>query len=257
MQSSDIKELAAALVKVQAVMEPVKRTCENPDFRSEYADLAAIWQATRKHLADNGLCVVQAGDVTPAGSPVLVTTLAHISGQWISGTMPLVATNLDDPQKLVAAITYIRRAALSAIIGACQEGEDDDGNKAGNAGHTESIPAAAPTAGTAPAPTAAPETGHHPKPKGEIHTEEMTFEPAKPGKTKTGKTVYRYRGGDEKFYSTFDAAMAKQMDALIGEICQVQHEQTQNGAYENHNVLMVRKAPPAGAQQEPEDDLKF
>jgi hypothetical protein len=59
---------------------------------------------------------------------VVVTTLAHETGQWVRGrlALPLAKT---DPQGIGSAITYGRRYALAAMVGVAPE--DDDGNAAG------------------------------------------------------------------------------------------------------------------------------
>jgi hypothetical protein len=56
-----------------------------------------------------------------------MTTLAHSSGQWISGEMPIVLSKTD-PQSIGSALTYYRRYTLSAMIGIAPE--DDDGENA-------------------------------------------------------------------------------------------------------------------------------
>jgi len=126
-QSQNINELATELAKAQAVMQPAVKDSENPFFKSHYADLSSVWDAIRKPLTDNGLSVVQTPD-TLDGKMVLVTTLLHSSGQWISGALPVSPTKTD-PQSMGSAITYARRYALSALAGVCSE-EDDDGNAA-------------------------------------------------------------------------------------------------------------------------------
>jgi hypothetical protein len=50
MMSDSIKELAAALAKVQASIQPASRNATNPHFKSKYADLGAVWDACRKPL---------------------------------------------------------------------------------------------------------------------------------------------------------------------------------------------------------------
>ena len=54
---------------------------------------------------------------------MLVTTLWHSSGQWISSEYPLPSSGR--PQEIGSAITYARRYSLSAIVGNSAD-EDDD-----------------------------------------------------------------------------------------------------------------------------------
>ena len=146
-----MKELYNAIVKAQSQIKTASKDAHNSHFRSKYADLGSVWEAIKQALHSNGLAVVQLTRIHESGAPVLVTRIIHVSGEHIEGEYPLVCKDPTDPQKLVAAMTYARRAALSAALGVIAD--DDDGNTA--AGHTASPsvakPAAAPT--TAKAPT--------------------------------------------------------------------------------------------------------
>ena len=125
-RSESLAALAAALSKAQGVMEGATKAGLNPHFKSKYADLASVWDACRKPLADNGLSVVQlpGGD----GQTLSVTTiLMHESGEWIEGTMTMTPTK-NDPQGVGSCLTYARRYALAATVGISPE--DDDGNAA-------------------------------------------------------------------------------------------------------------------------------
>lgn len=131
--SPDLNHLAAALVKVQAALQPAIKGKSNPFFSSKYADLGAVWDAARGPLTENGLAVTQVVDMqlnTASGAlqPVLRTTLLHASGQWLSSAYPLNPVK-PDPQAMGSAVTYARRYAFSAMIGLVTE-EDDDGNAA-------------------------------------------------------------------------------------------------------------------------------
>jgi hypothetical protein len=54
---------------------------------------------------------------------MLVTTLLHSSGEWISGEMP-VLTKDASPQAQGSGLTYARRYALAAIVGVYQTDDD-------------------------------------------------------------------------------------------------------------------------------------
>lgn len=123
-KSSSIGKLADALSKAQGIMEGASKDAVNPHFGKRYADLASIWAAARVPLASNGLAVIQT-TAESAGKIVVVTTLAHSSGEWMSGRLAITPVKLD-PQGVIAALTYARRGALAAIVGVCPE--DDDGN---------------------------------------------------------------------------------------------------------------------------------
>ena len=131
MQSETIGALAAALSKAQADITGALKDSSNPFFKSKYADRASCWDACRKQLAANGLAVIQTTDVTDSGV-VLVTTLAHSSGEWMRGVLPIVAKD-SGPQAQGSGITYARRYALAAIVGLAQIDDDAEAAQARNA----------------------------------------------------------------------------------------------------------------------------
>lgn len=126
MKSETIGALAAALAKAQAAITGAVKDAANPFFKSKYADLESVWSACRKPLTDNGLAVVQTSRYTPDGL-MLVTTLLHSSGEWISGEMPVLVKD-NSPQAQGSGLTYARRYALAALVGVYQT--DDDGEAA-------------------------------------------------------------------------------------------------------------------------------
>ena len=126
--STEIGQLAEALSKAQAKITGALKDSANPFFKSKYADLASVWDACREQLSANGLAVIQTTDVDPEGV-LVITTLAHSSGEWIRGRLRMVPTK-SDPQGVGSCLTYARRYALAAIVGVAQV--DDDANAASN-----------------------------------------------------------------------------------------------------------------------------
>ena len=125
----NLNELATALVKAQAAIQPALKDKTNPAFRSRYADLTAIWDACREALTANGIAVIQLPhDAPEPGRVALTTMLLHVSGQSISTTVsaPLVK---QDAQGVGSALTYLRRYSLAAMVGVVTD-DDDDGNAA-------------------------------------------------------------------------------------------------------------------------------
>jgi len=125
-QSEQINELTKALSKAQSEIKGAKQDSKNPYFKSDYADLTSIWNACKDAITLQGLAVIQTLEYVE-NKIILVTTLAHSSGQWIKSYMPIMATKLD-PQGIGSALTYARRYALSSIVGVCPA--DDDGEEA-------------------------------------------------------------------------------------------------------------------------------
>jgi hypothetical protein len=91
-----------------------------------YADLSDIRESTHRQLAKYGLSVTQTMQL--AGTElVLVTTLGHKSGQWLSSVVPI--RQASNPQQTAAFVTYVRRMSLAAILNLATD-EQDDGESA-------------------------------------------------------------------------------------------------------------------------------
>jgi hypothetical protein len=135
-QSESIAALAAALSKAQADITGALKDSANPFFKSRYADLASCWDACRSQLTANNLAVIQTTEIGETGA-VLVTTLAHSSGEWIRGYLPILSKD-SGPQGQGSGITYARRYALAAIVGLAQI--DDDAEAAQARGKPEAKP---------------------------------------------------------------------------------------------------------------------
>jgi len=131
-QSGKIDKLATALAKAQSEIIGARKTSKNPFFKSDYADLFEVLEATRPILSKHGLSIVQINDgVEVIGSTAFLhvgTMLMHTSGQWIKSFIPLPIESPVNCHKLGSAMTYGRRYGLSAMVGIAQM--DDDGNAA-------------------------------------------------------------------------------------------------------------------------------
>lgn len=128
-QSEQINELAEALAKVQAVLEPADKNSTNTvagGVQRKYSDLTAVYTAIRAVLPEHGLSVVQTMMPNNDDKAHVRTTLLHKSGQWIAGEIILPCDRQKGVQGIGSAITYARRYSLSAIVGVVSE-EDDDG----------------------------------------------------------------------------------------------------------------------------------
>ena len=127
-QSESIDKLLPAFVAFQSDMPSVPKDAVNPHFRSKYASLGAITEATRPHLAKQGLAVTQSL-VWQDGVQLLVTRVIHVSGQWMQDGGYALNPTKNDPQGMGSAVTYARRYTLGATLGIVTE-DDDDGNAA-------------------------------------------------------------------------------------------------------------------------------
>lgn len=122
----DRAPFAKAFIAAQMATEAVKKAASNPAFRSKYADLSEVVEATVPALNASGIGVIQ----SPGYDGELVsieTVLIHESGSSCTGVLRLRPSKTD-PQGVGSAITYGRRYSLLAMTGAAPE--DDDGNAA-------------------------------------------------------------------------------------------------------------------------------
>ncbi len=127
-----MNELYGALSRAQGKVENAKRTSFNPGFKSNYADLATVWDTIREVFASEGLCVVQLPCEAPMGQVGLLTIVGHTSGQEIRQHTFQSLKRADDPQNAGSCITYLRRYALMGVAGIAPE--DDDANAAAGVG---------------------------------------------------------------------------------------------------------------------------
>lgn len=125
--SDSIKEIAIALAKAQSKIEHALKTSENIHFTSKYADLAAVMDACRGPLTENGLSFFQSPTLMTDHKWVLITRLLHTSGEWIENDVPIMNSQ-GSAQSFGSALTYARRQGLTSLVGIAQD--DDDGNAA-------------------------------------------------------------------------------------------------------------------------------
>lgn len=125
--SSSLAKLATALVEAQKEFAPLTKSATNPHFRNKFVPLSEVVQNAMPVLTKHGLSVTQL-PVSQDGEPALRTILMHTSGEFLAGTMPLLAAKRD-PQGQGSALSYARRYALMSTLGLVGD-EDDDGTAA-------------------------------------------------------------------------------------------------------------------------------
>ena len=144
--SEQLGELFGALAKTQSLMGAALKDSSNPFFSSKFADMKSVVEVSRGPLTENNLCVTQP-PIKEEWGAVLLTILGHNSGQWIASEIEIkpmkklgrnerkedfIPGPEDDPQKIGAYITYMRRYAYVSIVGIVTE--DDDGETASGRG---------------------------------------------------------------------------------------------------------------------------
>ena len=134
-ESSETGQIAAALVAALSRLRnpPRNRSVEvstrgGGRYGFRYATLDKILDMARPVLAEEGLVLFQPISTNEKGGLVLVTRLLHRSGEWMETSIPLPAPG-GDPQSFGSVVTYLRRYAVTALLGIASD-EDDDGNRA-------------------------------------------------------------------------------------------------------------------------------
>lgn len=122
-------KICAAYVAAFAEIEAATKSATNPHFKSKYADLPAVVDAIKPHLAKHGLGFMQCP--RPAdGGVAIETILIHAEGGKLSMGVLFVPANKQDAHGYGSALTYARRYALQTCFGLPTE--DDDGHAAVN-----------------------------------------------------------------------------------------------------------------------------
>lgn len=129
------KTLYEALLSVQQEAPFIDKSAANPFFKSKYADMPAIWGAIKDILGKNNVVVTHSMSCAD-GVDYINTKIIHApSGEFIESTSRILLGR-STAQEYGSYITYMRRYALTAMLGLVTD-EDDDGNKATAAKQSE------------------------------------------------------------------------------------------------------------------------
>lgn len=129
--SEKLDQIGSALASAQAELATAKK--DSKGYSYNYSDLASVLATAKPVLEKNGLAVTQLVGQTLSNpetklSMVSVTTmLLHKSGQFISQEASIEIPEMKSinvTQKAGAAISYLRRYALQAILGMASEDND-------------------------------------------------------------------------------------------------------------------------------------
>jgi hypothetical protein len=134
-----MKNLALALLKAQKNMGVALKDAKNPFFKSKYADLNSVIDASLSVLNDAGIVVLQP-TVVLEGKQYVETKLIHAeSGESISGYTEIVVKSATDAQQVGSGISYARRYGLQSLV--VLKADDNDGETAVGRGDTKVVSA--------------------------------------------------------------------------------------------------------------------
>ena len=129
-----------ALVKAISECENVTASRINPHFKSRYFGLADLLAEIKPVLGRYGLAAFQV-PCSNADRVWISTSIVHISGHIFNcGELGVNAAGLNQ-QNIGSVFTYLKRYALSTVVGVASELEDDDGHQASKPLPTQTITA--------------------------------------------------------------------------------------------------------------------
>ena len=129
-QTEKTNTLLQSLVEAQAEFETLPK--DKAGYGYNYTDLDTVISYIRPILKKHGLGFIQMLSTLEGNQPAITTRLIHSSGEWIEDTTPLPPVQLakgNAAQNLGAAITYMKRYTLCAMLGISSD-EDVDGKPA-------------------------------------------------------------------------------------------------------------------------------
>jgi len=114
--------------QAQSEFPLIKKTENNPFFKSKYAGLPNVLEVVLPVLLKNDLFLTQ-NPITEGDRIGVETKIVHVSTGESMVSKFTVNLAKNDPQGAGSALTYCRRYALVSMLGLNVD-EDDDGNKA-------------------------------------------------------------------------------------------------------------------------------
>src|SRR5260221_10893027 len=131
--SESVAAIATALAKAQTELSNPEKAMVGTVYNNRsdspqsfrYASLSSGLDIVRKILGGQQIAVAQTTDIDRANGAVnLTTVLMHTSGEWIASHWPVCAlSEISQPRRMGAALTYARRYVLFTMVGIA--GEDD------------------------------------------------------------------------------------------------------------------------------------
>lgn len=131
-QSEKLTTLLEALAKAQAEFPTLPK--DKNGYNYKYTDLDTVISTLRPILAKHNIGFMQSLTTTETGKQAITTRLFNTAGEWLEDTTPLPDISLakgNAAQNLGAAITYMKRYTLCAMLGVSCD-EDPDGKPDGN-----------------------------------------------------------------------------------------------------------------------------
>lgn len=131
-QSESVKTILSDLGKAQAEFPTLPKDTNGYNYK--YTNLDTVITTLRPILTKHKIGFMQSLTTSETGKSAITTRLFHETGEWLEDTTPLPDVLLSKgnaAQNLGAAITYMKRYTLCAMLGVSSD-EDPDGKADGN-----------------------------------------------------------------------------------------------------------------------------
>ena len=165
-----MSEIIDDLLCVQKELVNPKNSAVNPFFSSRYVPLNEVLNLVKPVLNNHNFVLIQNtgvfGDTELKGVPWVITRLLHTSGDSIESDKLGAKPVKNNPQNILASLTYLKRGSLLALLGITNE-EDDDGNSISQGVPETSTeePKKSPKSNGNPKSTKSPKSTAHKQPK--------------------------------------------------------------------------------------------
>lgn len=131
--SDSVDQIMPAFIAAQKKFTSLNADTENPEFDSDYTNLATLLDTVRPIANEHDMAIVQGSSTVYRNARHAETTIEsrfwHSSGQWIATNVTLSSSN-PSAQAVGSLITYGKRYGLQALTGIAKKSEDDDGGLA-------------------------------------------------------------------------------------------------------------------------------
>ena len=122
-EPDNMKTIYQALLKAQSEFPNIKKSENNPFFKSKYAGLESVLEVVLPILHENGLFIIQS-PISEGDRVGVQTSIFSENGEEIKSSFTMALAK-NDPQGAGSAITYAKRYALIGMLGLNLESDDD------------------------------------------------------------------------------------------------------------------------------------
>jgi len=127
-----VKDFNNAFLAAQRHMPTIKKTSDNPHFKSKFADFVELVEKVKPVLNAHGLYFLHTVSSDIDGNNIVVSCeVIHAESGQSKASSVSWRPEKNTAQSVGSLITYMKRYTLQAMCGVAADDEDDDGHSAG------------------------------------------------------------------------------------------------------------------------------